>query len=90
MRHAHRFLVSRWDKVREIRLHIIVWLGSVAVLIALVGLQMVWFQRSYVTRAAVSGGTYAEAIKGSIDTLNPLYATKPAELAASHLLFSSL
>ncbi len=90
MRHAHRFLVSRWDKVREIRLHIIVWLGSVAVLIALVGLQMVWFQRSYVTKAAVNGGTYAEAIKGSIDTLNPLYATQPAELAASHLLFSSL
>lgn len=90
MRHAHRFLVSRWDKIREIRAHIIIWLGSVAVLIALVGLQMVWFQRSYITRAPVNGGTYAEAIKGSIDTLNPLYATKPAELAASHLLFSSL
>ena len=90
VRHAQRFLVNRWDKIREVRLHIIIWLGSVGVLIGLVGLQMLWFQRSYVTQAPVSGGTYAEAIKGSIDTLNPLYAIKPAELAASHLLFSSL
>ena len=90
MRHAQRFLVNRWDKIREVRLHIIVWMGSVGVLIGLVGIQMVWFQRSYVAQAPVSGGTYAEAIKGTIDTLNPLFATKPAELAASHLLFSKL
>lgn len=90
MRHAHRFLVNRWDKIREIRLHIILWLGGVGLLIALVGLQMLWFQRSYITQAPVSGGTYAEAVKGPIATLNPLFATTPAELSASHLLFSSL
>jgi len=90
IRHAQRFLINRWDKIREVRMHIILWLGGVGVLIGLVGLQMVWFQTSYVAQAPVSGGTYAEAIKGTIDTLNPLFATKPAELAASHLLFSSL
>lgn len=89
-RHAHRFLISRWDKVREVRLHIILWMGGVGALIAVVGLQMVWFQQSYVTKAAVSGGTYAEAVKGPIQTLDPLFATSPAELAVSHLLFSSL
>lgn len=89
-RHAHRFLISRWDKVREVRLHIILWMGGVGALIAIVGLQMVWFQQSYVTRAAVPGGTYAEAVKGPIQTLNPLFATTPAELSASHLLFSAL
>ena len=51
---------------------------------------MIWFQQSYVTKAQVSGGTYAEAVKGPIDTLNPLYATTPAELSAGRLLFSSL
>lgn len=90
VRHARRFLVNRWDKISEVRLHIIGWLGGVGLLIALVGLQMTWFQRSYVTSASVSGGTYAEAVKGSIDTLNPLYAATPAELSASHLIFSSL
>jgi len=89
-RHAHRFLVSRWDKIREVRLHIIVWMASVGALIALVGVQMVWFQQAYITRAPIGGGTYAEALKGPIQTLNPLYATTPAELAATHLLFSSL
>ena len=89
-RHAHRFLISRWDKIREVRLHIILWMAGVGALIAVVGLQMVWFQQSYVTRAAVEGGTYAEAVKGSIQTLNPLFATTQAEQAASHLLFSSL
>lgn len=90
VRHAQRFLINRWDKIREVRLHIIAWLGGIGILIGLVGLQMVWFQKSYLVQAPVSGGTYAEALKGSIDTLNPLFATKPAELAASHLLFSSL
>ena len=89
-RHAHRFLISRWDNIREVRLHIIFWMSGVGILIAIVGLQMVWFQQSYVTQAAVSGGTYAEAVKGPITTLNPLFATTPAELSASHLLFSSL
>ncbi len=90
VRHARRFVVNRWDKVSEIRLHIIMWLGGVGLLIALVGVQMNWFQQSYVAQAAITGGTYAEAVKGRIDTLNPLYATTPAELSASHLLFSSL
>ena len=90
VRHARRFVLNRWENIREVRLHVIIWLGGVGVLIAIVGLQMVWFQKSYVTTAAVSGGTYAEAVKGPIDTLDPLYATTPAELAASRLLFSSL
>ena len=90
VRHARRFLVNRWDKISEIRLHIIIWLGGVGLLIGLVGLQMIWFQRGYVTAAPVSGGTYAEAVRGPIETLNPLYATTPAELAAAQLLFSSL
>ena len=89
-RHAHRFLISRWDKIREVRLHIIVWMGSVGALIALVGVQMVWFQQSYITSAPISGGTYAEAVKGPIQTLNPIFAATPAEVSARHLLFSSL
>lgn len=90
IKHAHRFLVSRWDKIRDVRRHIILWFGGVGVLIALVGIQMLWFQQSYITEAPVSGGTLAEAVRGPIDTLNPLFATSPAELSAGHLLFSSL
>ena len=90
IRHARRFVVNRWENIREVRLHIILWLSGIGVLIAVVGLQMLWFQRSYITTAPVDGGTYAEAVKGPIQTLDPLYATTPAEIAASRLLFSSL
>jgi peptide/nickel transport system substrate-binding protein len=90
LKHAHRFLLSRWEKIREVRRRIIIWLGGVGILIALVGVQMLWFQQSYVVEAPVSGGTYAEALRGPIDTLNPLFASSSAELSVSHLLFSSL
>ena len=90
MRHAHKFIVGRLDSMRDVRRHIIGWLLLVGVMIAVVGLQLVWFKQSYQTTAATSGGTYAEASIGPIETLNPLYAATSAEISASRLLFSSL
>jgi peptide/nickel transport system substrate-binding protein len=90
VRHARKFIVGRLDNIRSVRRHIIVWLSLVGVAIAAVSLQLTWFQESYRTTAAASGGTYAEASLGPIDTLNPLYAASSAETATSRLLFSSL
>lgn len=90
VRHAHKFILNRLDSIRSARRHIIVWLLLVGVIVSAVGLQFMWFQQSYQATAAASGGTYAEASLGPIDTLNPLYATTSAEIAASKLLFSSL
>jgi peptide/nickel transport system substrate-binding protein len=89
-RHAHKFIVTRLDNIRSVRRHIIGWLLLVGVLLVAVGVQFVWFQQSYQTVASARGGTYAEAMLGPIDTLNPLYASSSAEIAASRLLFSSL
>ncbi len=89
-RHARRFLVNRWDKIQEIRWHVISWFTGVGLLIGIVGLQMIWFQQSYVQTAPVGGGTYAEAVRGPIQTLNPLYAETPAEISVTKLIFSSL
>lgn len=90
MRHAHKFIVGRLDNMRDVRRHIIGWLLLVGAMIAIVAVQLIWFQRSYQTLAATTGGTYAEASLGYIDTLNPLYAASNPEIAASHLMFSSL
>jgi peptide/nickel transport system substrate-binding protein len=90
VRHAHKFILNRLDSVRSARRHIITWLLLVGVIVSAVGLQFVWFQQSYQTSAAAPGGTYAEASLGPIDTLNPLFASTSAEVAASKLLFSSL
>lgn len=89
-RHAHEYLVNRLDTIRVARRHIAQWLILVSILIAATGLQLSWAQSSYQTLGAAEGGTYAEAMTGKIDTLNPLYATTEAEIAASRLLFSSL
>jgi hypothetical protein len=86
-RHAHKFVIKRLDSMRNARRHITLWLILVGVLIAATGLQLVWSQLSYKTIAVDEGGTYAEALTGSIDTLNPLYATSEPELAAAHLMF---
>lgn len=90
VRHAHKFIVGRIESIREVRRHIIGWLLLVTVLVAAVGIQLVWSQQSYQTVAAGDGGTYAEATLGPINTLNPLYASSSAEVATSRLLFSAL
>ena len=90
LRHARRFLLGRLDNLRSVRRHILFWMAGVAVLIVLIGLQAVWFQRSYLTTAPDQGDTYAEAVQGPLMTLNPLYATSTAEQSVRHLIFSSL
>lgn len=90
VRHARKFLVGRLENIRSVRRHVISWLLLVGMMIVIVGLQLMWFQYSYQTTTPASGGTYAEASLGPIDTLNPLYASSDAEVAASRLLFSSL
>lgn len=90
IRHAHKFIIGRLDNMRSVRRHVILWMMCVGLLIGLVGLQIVWFQRGYMTEAPVPGGVFAEGVKGPVSTLNPLFASSGAELAASHLLFSSL
>lgn len=90
VRHARKFIVGRIESIREVRRHIIGWLLLVTVLVAAVGIQLVWFQKGYQTTAASDGGTYTEATLGPINTLDPLYASSSAEIASSRLLFSSL
>jgi peptide/nickel transport system substrate-binding protein len=90
VRHARKFILTRFDSILTVRRHIVAWLLLVGLMIGTVGLQFMWFQQNYQTKAPSEGGTYAEALLGPIDTLNPLYASSSAEMAASRLIFSSL
>lgn len=89
-RHAHRFILKRLESLRASRQHIVAWLLMVLAIIAVIGLQLSVSSQQYTVEAAVAGGTYAEGVVGKLDTLNPLYASSSAEVAASRLLFSSL
>ncbi|MDQ5932223.1 MAG: peptide/nickel transport system substrate-binding protein [Patescibacteria group bacterium] len=89
-RHAHKFVVGKLDSLRNVKQQVIAWLVIVGVLVAAVAVQMFWNQQTYRSVAWKDGGTYAEAVMGPLNTLNPLYASTQAEQSASKLLFSSL
>lgn len=89
-KHAHRFVVSKLDSLKSVKRHVVIWLTLIGVLIVAVAAQMMWYQGAYRSMAWKNGGTYAEAVLGPINTLNPLYATTKAEQSAQRLIFSSL
>ena len=90
VKHAHKFIVKRWANVREVQQQVILWILAIGLLIAATGLQLMWYQQSYRTTAAKNDGTYAEAVLGPVDTLNPLFADTSAEQSAGSLMFSRL
>ncbi len=90
VKHARRFVVKRWGNFREVRRNIGLWVLTIGIIIGATGVQMWWYQDSYRTSANASGGTYAEAVLGPVETLNPIFAKSSAEESAGELLFSRL
>ena len=90
VQHARRFVFKRMNSIREVRRHIILWILTIGLIIGASGLQLMWYQQSYRTTAYANDGTYAEAVLGPVNTLNPIFASTSAEESASALLFSRL
>ncbi len=90
VKHARRFVFKRWDNFREARTRIALWVLTIGVIIGATGLQFWWYQDNYRTSAYASDGTYAEAVVGPVDTLNPIFAKSSAEESVGQLLFSRL
>lgn len=90
MKHARRFVFRRIDNFREVRRHIAVWVLAIGVIVGASGLQLMWYQQSYRAIAFANDGTYAEAVLGPVETLNPIFANSSAEESVGNLLFSKL
>ena len=90
LKHARRFVFKRLDNFREVRRRIALWVLAIGIIIGATGLQYMWYQNNYRTTANATGGTYAEAVLGPMDTLNPIFAKSSAEETAGELLFSRL
>lgn len=90
LRHAHRFIISRWANLRDVRRHALGWIVLASLLVVATGMQLYWVQSTYSSSQPVDGGTYAEGVIGQLDTLNPIYASTQSERSAGQLLFSSL
>lgn len=89
-KHAHSFLIKRIDSLITSRQAIVLWLVGVGIIMAGVTLQIIWADHTVTHDAPAKGGTYAEGVVGTLDSLNPLYASSSAEVSASRLMFSSL
>lgn len=89
-RHAQRFLVKRVDNLRQARSALLWWLTAAVAVLCAVAAQLILVQHQASLEAPSAGGTYVEGVEGKLDSLNPLYASSSAEVAASRLLFSSL
>lgn len=90
VKHARRFVFKRWDNFREARRRIALWVLAIGLVIGATGIQFWWYQDQYRTSAHAADGTYAEAVLGPVDTLNPIFAKSSAEESAGELLFSRL
>lgn len=90
IRHAHRFIISRWTNLRDVRRHALGWLLLAGLLVIATGLQLYWVQNAHSSTVPTEGGTYAEGVIGRLDTLNPIYASTQSERSSSYLVFSSL
>ncbi len=89
-RHAHRFIIRRIDNFRLVVRHITLWLLLIGIMIAALGVQLLWGQTHYMDKGRVAGGTYVEGVVGSVGSLNPLFATTASEASTARLMFSSL
>lgn len=90
LRHAHKFIVRRFVNLREVRRHALGWLLLLAGLSGVTMWQSGVASQAYTAPVASEGGVYTEGVFGAIDTMNPLFATTPAERSASRLLFANL
>ncbi|MGV9001585.1 MAG: peptide ABC transporter substrate-binding protein [Candidatus Saccharimonadaceae bacterium] len=90
VKHARRFVFKRWDNFREVRRRIAFWVLAIGIVIGATGLQFFWYQQGYRTTVNAADGTYAGAVLGPLDTLNPIFQKTSAEESAGELLFSRL
>lgn len=89
-RHASKFLTGRLDSLRQARRRILTWLILVGLVLAGMSVQLFAHQNVVMTSTGKAGGSFVEGAVGSIDTLNPLFASTSAEASVSRLIFSSL
>ena len=90
IKHAHKFVTSRLDRLTEVRREVIGWAVLLMILVGLSAGQWTIFRAAYTKDAPQEGGTYSEGVLGSLETLNPLFARSNAERSAARLLFASL
>ena len=74
LRHAHKFVTSRLDRLSNVRRRVSVWIILVLVMIGASAVQWHISRNSFTTMAYASGGSYSEGVLGPLENLNPIFA----------------
>ena len=90
VRHAHKFIISRYESIRRVKRQAFGWLAAVSLLVVLGGIQLFTMQNSFSGTAKSDGGVYAEGVIGQLDVINPLFASSQAERSVSRLVYAGL
>lgn len=90
LKHAHTFIIGRWENIRDVRRHAIAWTALVLLLTGCVMWQSFDFSKLYMTPIAAEDTAFSEGVTGTLDTLNPIFASSLAERSAAKLLFAGL
>ena len=88
--HIKEHFISRLGNIRTVRLWVLEWSLLVLAVILFAVVQSMWYRNSYETEVFASGGTYVEGTLGTINSMNPLYATTSAEKTLAKLLFANI
>lgn len=88
--HIKENLIGKISNIGNIKLLIFEWGLLVSALILLATAQAFWFGSSYAENVFTVGGTYIEGTIGSVNSMNPLFATTSSEKVLSRLLFATL
>lgn len=88
--HLKTSLIDRLPHVKQARLLIVEWFMLVIAITLLAVTQAFWYVESYATTSWTAGGTYTEATLGSVNSLNPLFASTASEKTLSKLMFATL
>lgn len=90
IRHAHHFIVRRWQNLREVRRGAVGWV----LLVLLLSVSVIWQSNQtddyYSQEVPAEDTTYTEGVVGAVDNLNPIFVSSQAERSASRLLFAGL
>ena len=90
LRHAHKFVMSRLDRLANVRRRVSIWVVLVLVMIGVSAVQWHISRSSFTAMTYATGGSYSEGVLGPLENLNPIFAKTSAEKSAAKLLFSSL
>jgi peptide/nickel transport system substrate-binding protein len=83
-------LLDRLNRLVPVRRFVIIWLGTITLLIVGVFIQFISLSGYYQRLEPVPGGIYTEGSQGTYTNANPIYASTDPDQTISSLIFAGL